>query len=392
MQRLSEKLVNWASVLDEGTLAQAETTATMPFIFPHVALMPDAHLGKGSTVGSVIPTRGAVMPAAVGVDIGCGMQAVRTQFTREGFLDDLHYLRELIVEAIPMGIGERGENTDRTITEMQIVRYGDLADIAEEDYSRYCKTWDKQLGTLGSGNHFIEAAYDEEGFVWLSLHSGSRGVGNKAAVFHIEEAEKACKRWFVALPDRDLAFLPQGTPEFDAYIRDLRWTQKYARANRDEMMDRVLHAVAQWVGSDEGTIAVQDRFDCHHNFAEMEHHYGTDVLLTRKGAVRARIGDRALIPGSMGTASYVVTGKGDRTSFVSAPHGAGRAMGRNQARKNLRFEDQRARMDGILWGDSERLLDECPGAYKDIAVVMADAADLVEIQHTLRPIMNIKGY
>lgn len=390
MQRINDKLLNWASVLEPNTLAQAELTSTMPFVFPHVALMPDAHLGKGSTVGSVIPTQGAVMPAAVGVDIGCGMQAVRTHFQRKDFTDDLPYLRELIVEAVPMGIGLSGTNADLTPSATE--RYMTLAAEAQEDYQRYATDWPMQLGSLGAGNHFIEAAYDEEGYVWLTLHSGSRGVGNKAAVHHIKQAEAACKKWFAPLPDADLAYLPQDTDEFRAYIRDLRWAQMYARLNRDEMMDRVLAAVAQWVGSDEGANGpIQERFDCHHNFTQMEHHWGTDLWVTRKGAIQARPGDIGLIPGSMGTPSYVVEGKGSKLAFDSAPHGAGRAMGRNQAKRTISIEQAREAMAGILWGDSEKLLDESPGAYKDITQVIADAADLIAVRHVLHPMLNIKG-
>lgn len=391
MQRVSDRLVNWASILEDSTLAQAMMASEMPFIFPHIALMPDAHLGMGSTVGSVIPTQGAIMPAAVGVDIGCGMQAVRTQFQRIDFLDDLPYLAELIRERIPMGIGPEGEN--KAFTESASARVSEMETYKLHlDPARHQKTWRQQLGSLGSGNHFIEAAYDQDDYVWLTLHSGSRGVGNKAAVHHIKEAEKACKKWFAPLPDKDLAYFPDGTEQFGAYMDDLHWAQKYARLNRDEMMDRVLQAVAQWVGSDEGTIGVQERFDCHHNFTQREHHWGTDLWITRKGAVRARAGDVALIPGSMGTPSYVVEGKGHKLAFDSAPHGAGRAMGRKQAFRTITMDEAQSAMQGVVWGNHEKLIDETPGAYKDITQVVEDAADLIEIKHVLHPMLNIKGY
>ena len=389
MRQETPKLLNWASVLEPQALEQAAIAAEMPFVFPHIALMPDAHLGKGSTVGSVIPTRGALMPAAVGVDIGCGMQAAQTAFTREAFLDDLSYLQQIIHDTIPMGIGSRGENATFTSSaDERIIR---LHDIATFNYLQFCGNWELQLGTLGGGNHFIEFAYDEEDRVWITLHSGSRGVGNKTAVHHIKKAQELCQRWWIDLPDTDLAYFPQGTDEFDAYLRDLNWAQVYARLNRDEMMDRCLAAVAQWVGSDEGTIEVEERFDCHHNYTTQEHHWGTNLWITRKGAILARLGDVGLIPGSMGTPSYVVRGLGNAPSFQSAPHGAGRAMGRKAAFRTLDLAAQRELMTGIVWGDNEKLLDETPGAYKSIETVMADATDLVEIVHTLRPLLNIKG-
>jgi tRNA-splicing ligase RtcB len=389
VQRTSDKLLIWASVIEENTVQQALTASTMPFVTPHVALMPDAHLGMGSTVGSVIPTLGAIMPAAVGVDIGCGMGFTRTPFKRRDFTDDLPYLRELIVERVPMGIGPSGTNKEWYYGAKWRVEH--LETLAKEDYERYAKDWRLQLGSLGSGNHFIEFAYDEEDTIWITLHSGSRGVGNKAAGWHIARAEQACKRWFVDLPDKDLAFFPTGTPEFDEYIRDVQWAQQYARYNRDEMMDRIVSAVAEWAGYVTLDYDVEE-FDCHHNFTVMEHHMGRDLWITRKGAVRAREGDMALIPGSMGTPSYVVKGKGNKPSFDSAPHGAGRAMGRKQAFRTISMEDARTAMNGILWGDHEKLIDETPGAYKDITQVIADAADLIEVKHILRPIMNIKGY
>jgi tRNA-splicing ligase RtcB len=386
VQSITPKLKSWASIAEPNTIEQARIASELPFVTPHIALMPDCHLGKGSTVGSVIPTMGAIMPAAVGVDIGCGMGFARTPFTRQNLTDDLLYLRDLIVASIPMGIGPSGINTEWHYGAKW--RIDNLEDMAQEDYERYAKDWRLALGSLGAGNHFIELASDEEDRIWVTLHSGSRGVGNKVAGYHIARAEQECKRWFVELVDKDLAFFPTGTPEFDAYIRDLKWAQQYARYNRDEMMDRIVGALAEW----SATPALDcDMEEYDHNFTEMEHHMGRDLWITRKGAIRARVGDLALIPGSMGTASYIVEGKANVPSFASAPHGAGRAMGRRQAFRTITMDDARKDMEGIVWGDHEKLIDESPRAYKDITQVMADAADLVTVKHILRPILNIKG-
>lgn len=389
MEQINPKLFNWASVLEASTLEQAVQTSTMPFIFPHVALMPDAHLGLGSTVGSVIPTKGAIMPAAVGVDIGCGMQAVRIGVKREDFIPFLLPLREEIERAVPMGLGPSGTNKRFEEGSSADKRIQYLWEIARDMYTQYAENWEYQIGSLGSGNHFIEFSFDEEEYIWATLHSGSRSVGKNIADHHIKLAEKLCEQWFVNLPHKDLSFFPQGTEEFQNYIRDLNWAQEYARMNRDEMMDRVLEAVDRVF---DGAIRYsQGRFDCHHNYSTMEHHWNTDVWVTRKGAVRARPGDVALIPGSMGTPSYVVKGKGNKLSFDSAPHGAGRAMGRKEAFRRISLEEAQAAMEGILWGNDKKLIDESPGAYKDITRVIQDAGELIEIQHVLTPIMNIKG-
>ena len=387
MNRVNDRLVNWASIIEPATLKQAEATASLPFIFPHVALMPDAHLGKGATVGSVIPTLGAIIPAAVGVDIGCGMAAVRTQYHRDELRPDLAALRTAIEAAIPLSAG--AYNT--ALTDSASRRVETLTKTAERynfEPAKYAGNWALQLGSLGSGNHFIEVTVDETGAVWLFLHSGSRGVGNKIASHHIRVAQAAMKRWWISLPDDDLAYLPQGTDEFWTYIRELRWAQEFALANRDEMMDRVVACFGEWQG---GAVEELERVQCHHNYTTQERHFGKDVWLSRKGAIDASEGTPGLIPGSMGDLSYVVVGKGNRLALNSSPHGAGRNYSRSAARRAFTHEQLRTAMAGIEYRDTDAFIDEIPQAYKPIDVVMADAADLVEIRHTLRQIVNVKG-
>lgn len=395
MEQVNPKLYNWASILDEQTKAQAVKTAGMPFIFPHLALMPDAHLGKGATVGSVIPTQGAIVPAAVGVDIGCGMIAVRTQFTEADLVGlDRKVLREQIERSIPLSAG----NYNNKLQDTAKPRIEALRTLAMDtsnppfDPATYASNWELQLGTLGSGNHFIEVSLDEENRVWLFLHSGSRGVGNKIAQHHINVAQAYCKKNWIQLPDPDLAYLVEGTPEFDAYISELRWAQAFALANREEMMDRVINQFQRWIGK---TIEESMRVNCHHNYTEQERHFGKDVWLSRKGAINASEGTLGLVPGSMGTRSYVVVGKGNRLSLNSSPHGAGREYSRNKAHDLFTAESLKAQMaaQGIEFNaaKAETFRDEAPGAYKDIDVVMEDAKDLVQIKHTLRQIINVKG-
>lgn len=392
MKQINQRLMNWASILEPNTLAQAELTATMPFIFPHLALMPDAHLGKGATVGSVIPTLGAIMPAAVGVDIGCGMTAVRTQFERAEFAKNprpLSALREAIEQAIPLSAGKYNSVVPSGSTaEERVTRLVGKAEAAQFDPGTYVPNWALQLGTLGSGNHFIEVTVDETDRVWLFLHSGSRGIGNKIAQHHIKVAQKLCQQWWISLPDPDLAYLVEGTDEFWEYIRQLRWAQEFALQNREEMMDRVITCVTDWIGA---TVVEVEQVRCHHNFTERERHFGKEVWLSRKGAIDASEGTPGLIPGSMGTASYVVVGKGNRLALNSSPHGAGREYSRSAARKTFTHDQLREAMAGIEWRDTAEFIDEIPGAYKPIDVVMEDAADLVEIRHTLRQIVNVKG-
>lgn len=389
MQKLSQRLFSWASILDDSARDQAVTASTMPFIYPHVALMPDAHLGKGATVGSVIPTLGAIIPAAVGVDIGCGMIAVRTPFVASDLPTDRRALRTSIEQAIPLSAGVANRAITRHHTQVRVDELRADAELVGFDPSDRAARWELQLGTLGSGNHFIEVSLDEADRVWLFLHSGSRGVGNKIAQRHIAVAQRECEKWWIELPDRDLAYLVEGTPEFDAYIGELRWAQKYALLNRAEMMDRVVTCLGEWLCVDE--MERLDEINCHHNYTTKERHFGKDVWLSRKGAIDASEGVPGLIPGSMGTRSYVVEGKGNRLALNSSPHGAGREYSRSKARKAFTQDDLRAAMGDIEYRDTAAFVDEIPAAYKDIDVIMQDAADLVEVRHTLRQIVNVKG-
>ncbi|QCU77414.1 RtcB family protein [Citricoccus sp. SGAir0253] len=387
MEHLTDRLVSWASLLDEQTREQALATARLPFIHPHVALMPDAHLGKGATVGSVIPTLGTVIPAAVGVDIGCGMIAVRTQFTVADLPEDRARVRRAIERAVPLGAG----HDNRTVTPTAAPRLDELVERAVAaglDPAGYAPHWDLQLGSLGSGNHFIEISRDEQDRVWAFLHSGSRGVGNRIAQHHIGVAAGLARRAGVSLPHPDLAYLEEGTEAFDRYLRELEWAQHFALLNREEMMDRVLRAVSEWVGTE---VRERERINCHHNFTAAEEHFGRRVWVSRKGAIRATAGEPGLIPGSMGTASYVVAGRGNAMSLDSAPHGAGRAYSRSAARRRFTRRQLREAMAGIEYRDTEAFLDEIPAAYKPIDRVMADAADLVSVRHTLRQLVNVKG-
>ena len=388
MEHLSQRLLSWASLIDERTRAQAHTTSRMPFIFPHLALMPDAHLGKGATVGSVIPTLSAIIPAAVGVDIGCGMIAVRTQFTRDELVSrDLTRLRQQIERAIPLSAGKHNHKLTETAGP-RIVELEELADKKGFNPDSYAGNWRYQLGSLGSGNHFIEVSVDELDRVWMFLHSGSRGIGNKIAQHHIKVAQRLATRWWIDLPDPDLAYLVEGTPEFSRYISELRWAQHFALLNREEMMDRVSRQLSETMGA---VVVEEERINCHHNFTESEKHWGKQVWVSRKGAIIAAEGVDGLIPGSMGAASYVVRGKGNRFSLNSAPHGAGRQYSRSAARQAFTREQLREAMAGIEYRHTDAFIDEIPQAYKSIDQVMADSADLVEIRHTLRQLVNVKG-
>ena len=388
MEQISKRLMNWASILAPSTRAQAELTATMPFIQPHLALMPDAHLGKGATVGSVIPTVGAIIPAAVGVDIGCGMMAIETGYQLSDLPDDATALHSSISAAVPLSAGVYNTELYSEETAARIAALESLGGC--EQAEAIAPNWRLQLGSLGSGNHFIEVSLDEDDGVWLFLHSGSRGVGNKLAMKHLKVAQVQCQKRWISLPDRDLAYLVEGEPEFWEYMEALRWAQRFAYLNREEMMHRVIDCFLSWTGF--GTLREGgDVINCHHNYTARETHFGKDVWLSRKGAIDASEGVRGLIPGSMGAASYVVTGKGNRLSLNSSPHGAGRNHSRSAAKRLFNRDDLNARMEGIAWGESDAFLDEHPDAYKDIDVVMEDAKDLVSIDHTLRQIVNVKG-
>lgn len=391
MYKISEKII--AFIPEENieieALGQIKNTASMPFLFKHVAVMPDTHFGKGSTVGTVLATKGAIIPAAVGVDIGCGMIAVRTNLKREQ-LGDLNVLLHSIERSIPMSAGK----FNTKITESAQKRIDELNQTAGiETANKLSKNWPEQLGTLGGGNHFIEVCLDENEEVWLTLHSGSRGVGNKIGNYYISEAQKLCKEMLVELPDPDLAYLPESSKLFIDYITDLRWAQKFALLNRDEMMDRFIKDVKYQVfGQKENHQEIEiERINSHHNFTQIENHFGQNVWVTRKGAIKADLGFKMMIPGSMGTKSYIVSGLAHPMSFNSAPHGAGRRFSRGRARKEFTMDDFDKAMVGIAHRRTDILLDEIPGAYKDIDEVMENAKELVKIEHTLKQILNAKG-
>jgi tRNA-splicing ligase RtcB len=393
MQRINEKAVvflPWESIEAEAQ-KQILNTAKMPFVFRHVAVMPDCHYGKGATIGTVLATKGAIIPAAVGVDIGCGMIAVRTPLKRSD-IPDPAAVRAGIERRIPMSAGKN--NVKLTPAASQRVRtLEQLANDTGATPDQYDRSWKLALGTLGGGNHFIELAEDADGDVWLTLHSGSRGVGNKIGNHYIKVAQEVCRATHVELPDRDLAYLPEQHPAFAAYIRDLNWAQQFALHNRNEMMDRVLTEMSFSLHGEDGhqtDIEVQ-RINSHHNFTQQEHHFGERIWVTRKGAIKATRESWAMIPGSMGTRSYIVVGKENAMSFHSAPHGAGRRYSRTKARSLFSMEDLSRAMAGIEYRHSKVLLDEIPGAYKDIDEVMENAKDLVEVKYILKQFVNIKG-
>jgi tRNA-splicing ligase RtcB (3'-phosphate/5'-hydroxy nucleic acid ligase) len=383
--------------IEDSALAQLKNVAALPFIHTHVAVMPDVHWGRGATVGSVIPTLRAIIPAAVGVDIGCGMMAVRTTIRAEHLPDSLASLRSAIEAAVPHGRTDNGGRNDVGSWQgdppaSAAAQWGEL----EDGYTAVIEAHPKaahprglgHLGTLGTGNHFIELCLDEEGRLWVMLHSGSRGVGNRFGSYFIERAKHEMRRWFVNLPDADLAYFPEGTEGFVDYIRAVSWAQKYARANREVMMDAVLEVLkAEWPDLMASELAV----NCHHNYVAKERHFGADVYVTRKGAVRAGAGELGIIPGSMGAKSLIVRGKGNPDSFCTCSHGAGRAMSRAEAKRRFSLEDHVAATAHVECRKDADVIDETPMAYKDIDAVMAAQADLIEIVHTLRQVVCVKG-
>ncbi len=380
---INASVLSWASTLEPEALKQAERTASMPFVVPPLALMPDAHVGLGSTVGSVIATRGAIMPAAVGVDIGCGMIAVDTGLDSHDLPDDLSQLHDRIAQSVPAGLGKAHESADVDVFSM-IGRPSTVLTGSQE------LKVTRQFGTLGSGNHFVEVCLDERDRVWVVLHSGSRGIGNQLATQHIDVAKGLMKDYFISLPDPDLAYLVQGTEQFKHYVSDLLWAQDYALRNREQMLDAVLVSMADFLGLDEiGGVKI----NCHHNFTQMENHRGKNYWVTRKGAIQAQQGQMGIIPGSMGTRTYIVEGLGSAASYESCSHGAGRRMSRSRAKKALSVSSLRDAMEGRAWNEdqAEKLVDEHPQAYKDIDQVMEDQKDLVRPLHTLRQILNYKG-
>lgn len=379
-----KSVLSWASTLEPAAMDQARRTASMPFVVKPLALMPDAHLGKGSTVGSVIATEGAIIPAAVGVDIGCGMAAVETSLTSHDLPDDLGALHDCIRQVVPAGMGKGHE--ERDVDVMDVVE----RELATELSERQLRTARTQYGSLGSGNHFVEVCLDERDRVWIVLHSGSRGIGNQLAAHHIAVAQGLMKEWFISLPDPDLAYLVAGTPQFEAYVADLLWAQAYAAANREEML-RLVVAEAEAELAAEGIET--SRVNCHHNFTQQERHRGRTLWITRKGAIQASAGKLGIIPGSMGTRSYIVEGLGSAASYESCSHGAGRRLSRSAARRTLSVASLRVAMEGRSWNaaEAERLVDEHPMAYKDIDEVMEDQRDLVRPVRTLSQILNYKG-
>ncbi|HEV8551074.1 MAG TPA: RtcB family protein [Polyangiaceae bacterium] len=401
------KILAWVEGVpfEDAARKQVENVASLPFVHEHVAIMPDVHWGMGATVGSVIATRGAIIPAAVGVDIGCGMIAARTNLVASDLPDSLSALRSAIEAAVPHGRTHQGGPNDRGA-------WGQVGPVVEAAWSRedpgaaaslaarFRKLADKHpkiaaanhvrhLGTLGTGNHFIELCVDEAQGVWVMLHSGSRGVGNRIGSYFIELAKEDMRLWFINLPDQDLAYLTEGTRHFDDYLEAVGWAQDFALKNRALMLRATLRAVAETLGR-EVTLS-EEAVQCHHNYVNRERHFDADVLVTRKGAVSAREGELGIIPGSMGARSYIVSGKGNPESFQSCSHGAGRAMSRAEAKRRFTLEDHAQAVAGVECRRDADVLDETPGAYKDVEAVMAAQRDLVAVVHTLKQVLCVKG-
>ncbi len=389
-QRVPVKI--WTDDVDERSQQQLANLASMPFIHHHVAAMPDVHLGMGATIGSVIATHKAIIPAAVGVDLGCGMVAARLSLSANDLEEkNLKKIFGQISRDVPVGRAQHAD--DRVLVERVRPFEPGLKALTDRHpqllkaFGKFSK-WSHQMGTLGGGNHFIEICLDESNAVWVMLHSGSRGIGNALADYFIQIARKEMERWMIALPDRDLAYLPEGSEYFDDYIAAVHWAQEYAMANRQAMLDLVLAGVARHLPPFTVTTEV---VNCHHNYVAKEHHYGADVWLTRKGAIRAREGDLGIVPGSMGTRSYIVRGKGNPESFCSSAHGAGRRMSRTEAERRFSAADLGEQTAGVICRKDAGVVDEIPAAYKDIDTVMANQSDLTEILHTLKQVVCVKG-
>lgn len=382
--------------VEESAKQQLRNLAGMPFVHNHIAAMPDVHWGMGATVGSVIATKGAIIPAAVGVDVGCGVAAQRTTLTASDLPDNLHGLRVGIESRIPHGRTNNGAPGDRgawgdTIPYMPsgILDALDVITAKHPKIADAARRAPYHMGTLGTGNHFVEVCIDEEQRVWVMLHSGSRGIGNRIGTYFIEKAKKDMERWFINLPDKDLAYIPQGSDLFHDYWDAVAWAQNFARLNRDVMMAAALTALSEAVPKP--FTCDQEAVNCHHNYVSWERHYGENVMVTRKGAVDAHDGVLGIIPGSMGAKSFIVRGKGNRESFMSCSHGAGRSMSRGEARKRFTLEDHAKATEGVECRKDADVIDETPQAYKDIDAVMAAQADLVDIVHTLKQVVCVKG-
>ena len=390
--------------VEDSAINQLRNVANMPFVFKHLAAMPDVHWGMGATVGSVIATKGAIVPAAVGVDIGCGMIATRTDLNAHDLPDTLAPIRTVIEAAVPHGRTDNGGTNDRGAwgepPPAALWCFGEhggnslatrLSKIAEKHskIARPAARAIKHLGTLGTGNHFIEVCLDESDAVWIMLHSGSRGIGNAIGSYFIERAKNEMARWFISLPDKDLAYLPEGSELFNDYMDAVGWAQDYAATNRLSILAATVKAIGASLGRDIDTSI--EAVNCHHNYVARENHFGQNVLVTRKGAVRARKGDLGIIPGSMGVRSYIVRGTGNPESFFSCSHGAGRKMGRREAERTFTLDDHIVATEGVECRKDAGVIDETPGAYKDIDAVMAAQTDLVEIVHTLKQVVCVKG-
>jgi tRNA-splicing ligase RtcB (3'-phosphate/5'-hydroxy nucleic acid ligase) len=378
---------SWASHdLNPQEIKMAKNVASLPFVFKHVSLMPDVHLGKGALVGSVIATKDAIIPAAVGVDIGCGMAAIKTSYHADQLEGKLKRIRLEIEEQIPVGFSENKETEKSVLNWQGWDEFNQLHKGVKDQY----KKASRQMGSLGGGNHFIEVCLDTENQVWLMLHSGSRGIGNLLAQCHIDTAKQLAKLASTALPDPDLAYFVKNTAEFDAYWHDLQWSQNYARANRDVMMERVKQIIEKNLAGGKPSKPLLS-VNCHHNYAERESHFGEDVYVTRKGAVRARTEDYGIIPGSMGAKSFIVKGKGNVESYCSCSHGAGRMLSRTKAKDTFTLDDLILQTEGVECRKEGRFIDEIPGAYKPIEQVMASQSDLVEVVATLKQVICVKG-
>ncbi len=390
---------HWTSgvAVEDAAMAQLRNVASLPFVHKHVAAMPDVHWGLGATIGSVIPTVGAVIPAAVGVDIGCGMIAARTNLRAEDLPDSLGQIRSAIEGAVPHGRTDNGGKNDRGAWTDVPTSASQRWTALKPRFDRICEKHpaiaksnnNRHLGTLGTGNHFIEVCLDEAERVWVMLHSGSRGVGGRIGSHFIALAKKDMEKWFIRLPDVNLSYLAEGTDHFDDYCFAVEWAQEYARANRDIMLESTMQAISTAMSrpvSVEGTAV-----NCHHNYVSRERHFGKQVLLTRKGAVRAREGDMGIIPGSMGARSFIVRGKGNPESFHSCSHGAGRTMSRTEAKRRFTIEDHAEATKTVECRKDADVIDETPAAYKPIDAVMAAQADLVDVVHELRQVVCVKG-
>lgn len=390
----------WADYVEDSALKQINDLCALPFIHKHIAVMPDVHAGYGSTVGSVIPTKGAIIPAAVGVDIGCGMMAVQLDLNAAQLPDSLKGARTAIEAAIPHGRTDNGGKNDcgawgdELPAEVEAAwagMAGKLDSLGKKHpklLRGHVNTY-RHLGSLGTGNHFIEICLDETDTVWVMLHSGSRGIGNRIGTYFISLAKEDMKKWFINVPEADLSYFPEGTEHFNDYVEAVGWAQNYAVKNRELMMDRTLNALAGEFGRNVHTH--RKAVNCHHNYVEREHHFGANIFVTRKGAVRARKGDLGIIPGSMGARSYIVEGLGNKDSFNSCSHGAGRMMSRTKAKHTFTVRDLQKQTKGVECRKDAGVLDEIPGAYKNIDEVMAFQSDLVKPIHTLKQIVCVKG-